>query len=227
MPRNIGTRIPIRTHPLPHPQDVGPDGPPIFGPHALRGAGVVVLFSSGGLPLSALLCRCRCRRRDGPSPRVLVLVRRRRVFSTAARATQPPPPQDERPVPSPGPSNAKADDDDANARGQQPRTCSQGPALPPPSPAPSERQQAAANSHKPSPLKTSPAQTSPDLIQYQLHYHTFQDIPAPYVDGQTDSEDGDSGLAAWVKVVQILFGVFAMVALGWILARLLLLGSGL
>ena len=42
-----------------------------------------------------------------------------------------------------------------------------------------------------------------------------------------DSEDDDSRLAVCARVVQILFAVFAMVGLGWILARLLLLGSGL
>lgn len=54
----------------------------------------------------------------------------------------------------------------------------------------------------------------------QLHYQTFQDIPAPSVDGPSDEEDVISEMSDWSMVVKVLFGLAAGMIMIWLMVQL-------
>ncbi|KAK8038051.1 hypothetical protein PG994_014818 [Apiospora phragmitis] len=56
----------------------------------------------------------------------------------------------------------------------------------------------------------------------QLHYQTFQDIPAPSVDGPSDEEDGFSEASDWSMVVRVLFGLAAGMIVIWLMVQMVL-----
>lgn len=67
-----------------------------------------------------------------------------------------------------------------------------------------------------------PLQPSLPLGPQQLHYQTFQDIPAPSIDGPSDEEDELSEISDWSRVVKVLFGLAALMIIIWMLAQLIL-----
>ncbi|KAK8034500.1 hypothetical protein PG993_009495 [Apiospora rasikravindrae] len=75
--------------------------------------------------------------------------------------------------------------------------------------------------------ETLPLALQPPLVlahphQQQLHYQTFQDIPAPSVDGPSDEEDEFSEASDWSMVVQVLFGLAAGMVVIWLMVQMIL-----
>ena len=65
-----------------------------------------------------------------------------------------------------------------------------------------------------------PLHPSLPLGPQQLHYQTFQNIPAPSVDGPSDEEEDFSEISDWSRVAKILFGLAAVMIIIWMVAQL-------
>ncbi|KAK7966622.1 uncharacterized protein PG986_000899 [Apiospora aurea] len=72
------------------------------------------------------------------------------------------------------------------------------------------------------PLARQPPLALAHPHQQQLHYQTFQDIPAPSVDGPSDEEDEFSETSDWSMVVQVLFGLAAGMIVIWLMVQMVL-----